>query len=162
MDNYLSGGIRKWSFVLVLICLDNMWLSSCNVVLHLDYFRAIKFVQIKKIYLYESLNDCCFSSVNLSYIYTVTSIQRHMIIFPTSSAPFFSLFYLFFFRDTRSTVLEESLRKLGVEKLSKDDVQKMQWEVLEAKIGNWIHFMRIAVRTMLNILVPFIYGITIC
>lgn len=31
------------------------------------------------------------------------------------------------------------------EKLSKDDVQKMQWEVLEAKIGNWIHFMRIAV-----------------
>lgn len=85
-----------------------------------------------------------------------------MIIFPTSSAPFFSLFYLFFFRDTRSTVLEESLRKLGVEKLSKDDVQKMQWEVLEAKIGNWIHFMRIAVRTMLNILVPFIYGITIC
>ncbi|KAF7808478.1 exocyst complex component EXO70A1 [Senna tora] len=33
-----------------------------------------------------------------------------------------------------------------VERLSKDDVQKMQWEVLEAKIGNWIHYMRIAVR----------------
>lgn len=49
-------------------------------------------------------------------------------------------------RDVRSSVLEESLRKLGVEKLSKEDVQKMQWEVLEAKIGNWIHFMRIAVR----------------
>ncbi|KAI3863195.1 hypothetical protein MKW92_029124 [Papaver armeniacum] len=31
---------------------------------------------------------------------------------------------------------------------SKDDVQKMQWEVLEAKIGNWIHFMRIAVKTL--------------
>ncbi|KAI8006720.1 Exocyst complex component EXO70A1 [Camellia lanceoleosa] len=50
------------------------------------------------------------------------------------------------YRDTRSSVLEESLLKLGVEKLSKDDVQKMQWEVLEAKIGNWIHFMRIAVK----------------
>lgn len=37
------------------------------------------------------------------------------------------------------------MRKLGVERLSKDDVQKMQWEVLEAKIGNWIHYMRIAV-----------------
>lgn len=49
-------------------------------------------------------------------------------------------------RDTRATVLEQSLRKLGVEKLSKEDVQKMQWEVLEAKIGSWIHFMRIAVR----------------
>lgn len=46
--------------------------------------------------------------------------------------------------------MEESLRKLGVEKLSKDDVQKMQWEVLEAKIGNWIHFMRIAVSACLE------------
>ncbi|XP_030966047.1 exocyst complex component EXO70A1-like [Quercus lobata] len=52
------------------------------------------------------------------------------------------------YRDTRSLVLEESLRKLGVEKLSKEDVQKMQWEVLEAKIGNWIHFMRIAVKLL--------------
>ncbi|KAI5648365.1 hypothetical protein M9H77_34370 [Catharanthus roseus] len=54
------------------------------------------------------------------------------------------------YRETRSSVLEESLRKLGVEKLSKDDVQKMQWEVLEAKIGNWIHFMRIAVKLLFN------------
>ncbi|CAI0410650.1 unnamed protein product [Linum tenue] len=52
------------------------------------------------------------------------------------------------YRDTRSSVLEESLRKLGVERLSKEDVQKMQWEVLEAKIGNWIHFMRIAVKVL--------------
>ncbi|XAR64765.1 hypothetical protein NMG60_11008585 [Bertholletia excelsa] len=48
------------------------------------------------------------------------------------------------YREIRSTVLEQSLRKLGVEKLNKDDVQKMQWEVLESKIGNWIQFMRIA------------------
>ncbi|XP_009623413.1 exocyst complex component EXO70A1-like [Nicotiana tabacum] len=54
------------------------------------------------------------------------------------------------YRDTRSPVLEESLRLLGVEKLSKDDVQKMQWEVLEAKIGNWIHFMRIAVKLLFS------------
>ncbi|CAO2836356.1 unnamed protein product [Amaranthus hypochondriacus] len=52
------------------------------------------------------------------------------------------------YRDTRASVLEQSLRKLGVEKLSKEDVQKMQWEVLEAKIGNWIHFMRIAVKLL--------------
>ncbi|WMV53696.1 hypothetical protein MTR67_047081 [Solanum verrucosum] len=51
-------------------------------------------------------------------------------------------------RDVRFPVLEESLRKLGVEKLSKDDVQKMQWEVLEFKIGNWIHYMRIAVKLL--------------
>ena len=58
--------------------------------------------------------------------------------------------YLFISREIRAAVLEQSLRKLGVEKLSKDDVQKMQWEVLEAKIGNWIHFMRIAVRIYLE------------
>ncbi|KAJ8900002.1 hypothetical protein K2173_024113 [Erythroxylum novogranatense] len=52
------------------------------------------------------------------------------------------------YRDTRSSVLEESLRKLGVEKLSKEDVQKMQWDLLEAKIGNWIHFIRIAVKVL--------------
>ncbi|XP_054787201.1 exocyst complex component EXO70A1-like isoform X1 [Prosopis cineraria] len=52
------------------------------------------------------------------------------------------------YRDTRSDVLEESLHKLGVEKLSKDDVQKLQWEVLEAKIGSWIHYMRIAVKLL--------------
>ncbi|KAL6273329.1 hypothetical protein ACE6H2_024021 [Prunus campanulata] len=52
------------------------------------------------------------------------------------------------YRDTRAAVMEQSLRKLGVERLSKDDVQKMQWEVLEAKIGNWIHYMRIAVKLL--------------
>ncbi|PKA64321.1 hypothetical protein AXF42_Ash009542 [Apostasia shenzhenica] len=50
--------------------------------------------------------------------------------------------------ETRSSALESSLRKLGVERLSKDDVQKMAWEVLEAKIGNWIHYMRIAVKLL--------------
>jgi hypothetical protein len=44
--------------------------------------------------------------------------------------------------------LESSLKNLGVEKLSKDEVQKMPWEILESKIGNWIHFMRIAVRNI--------------
>ncbi|KAK1415821.1 hypothetical protein QVD17_31609 [Tagetes erecta] len=52
------------------------------------------------------------------------------------------------YREARSSCLENSLKKLGVEKLGKDDVQKMQWEVLEAKIGNWIHFVRIAVKLL--------------
>ncbi|KAL1196618.1 Exocyst complex component EXO70A1 [Cardamine amara subsp. amara] len=55
---------------------------------------------------------------------------------------------LLIYRETRSFVLEESLKKLGVEKLGKEDVQRMQWEVLEPKIGNWIHFMRIAVKLL--------------
>ncbi|THG07200.1 hypothetical protein TEA_012006 [Camellia sinensis var. sinensis] len=31
--------------------------------------------------------------------------------------------------EIRAAILEQSLRKLGVEKLTKDDVQRMQWEV---------------------------------
>ncbi|CAI9090100.1 OLC1v1024791C1 [Oldenlandia corymbosa var. corymbosa] len=53
-----------------------------------------------------------------------------------------------FYSESRGLVMEQSLKKLGVERLSKDDVQKMQWEVLEAKIGNWVHFMRIAVKLL--------------
>lgn len=61
--------------------------------------------------------------------------------------PFFFL-YPVLSRNIRSAFVEQSLRKLGVERLSKEDVQKMQWEVLEAKIENWIHFMRISVRAL--------------
>ncbi|KAG8088996.1 hypothetical protein GUJ93_ZPchr0011g27771 [Zizania palustris] len=53
------------------------------------------------------------------------------------------------YRDSRGSALESSLQKLGVEKLSKEDVQRMQWEALEAKIGNWIQFMRIVVKLLL-------------
>jgi len=52
------------------------------------------------------------------------------------------------YSEARSSALESSLKNLGVEKLSKDEVQKMPWEILESKIGNWIHFMRIAVKLL--------------
>ncbi|KAG8043976.1 hypothetical protein GUJ93_ZPchr0458g22323 [Zizania palustris] len=52
------------------------------------------------------------------------------------------------YSEARSSALESSLKHLGVEKLSKDEVQKMPWEILESKIGNWIHFMRIAVKLL--------------
>ncbi|PIN20757.1 Exocyst component protein [Handroanthus impetiginosus] len=38
----------------------------------------------------------------------------------------------------RRNVIEESLHKLGFEKYSIDDVQKMQWESLEREIVTWI------------------------
>ncbi|KAI5073125.1 hypothetical protein GOP47_0011138 [Adiantum capillus-veneris] len=54
------------------------------------------------------------------------------------------------YRDVRAVILEQTLRKLGVEKLSREDVYKMQWDVLEGKITNWIHFMRIAVKLLFS------------
>lgn len=39
---------------------------------------------------------------------------------------------------TRRNVIEETLNKLGFEKISIDEVQKMQWEALEREIPTWI------------------------
>ncbi|XP_010482596.1 PREDICTED: exocyst complex component EXO70A1-like [Camelina sativa] len=52
------------------------------------------------------------------------------------------------YRDTRRAVLEQSLQKLGVERFSKDEVHKMKWDILGAKIKNWIHYMRISVKLL--------------
>ncbi|KAL8129494.1 hypothetical protein V2J09_018649 [Rumex salicifolius] len=52
------------------------------------------------------------------------------------------------YRETRAAVLDISFAKLGLEKLSKEEVQRMQWEMLEAKIGNWVFYMRIAVKLL--------------
>lgn len=48
-------------------------------------------------------------------------------------------------RDVRASTLEQSLLKLGVEKLGKDEVAKLAWEKLEGKITSWLQYMRIAV-----------------
>ncbi|KAE8677938.1 hypothetical protein F3Y22_tig00111467pilonHSYRG00043 [Hibiscus syriacus] len=39
---------------------------------------------------------------------------------------------------TRRNIIEEALNKLGYEKISIDDAQKMQWEALEKEIPPWI------------------------
>lgn len=49
----------------------------------------------------------------------------------------------------RASTLEQGLKKLGVERLSKEDVQKMPWEALEGKIVSWNQYMRIAVSCFL-------------
>ncbi|CAM0901810.1 unnamed protein product [Alopecurus aequalis] len=50
------------------------------------------------------------------------------------------------YSEARASALESSLKNLGVEETSKDEVQKMSWEIFESKTGNWIHFMRISVK----------------
>ncbi|KAJ0972746.1 hypothetical protein J5N97_020705 [Dioscorea zingiberensis] len=52
------------------------------------------------------------------------------------------------YRAARSSALEGSLKNLGVEKLGEDDLQKMEWEVLQGNIVNWIQYMRIAVKLL--------------
>jgi exocyst complex protein 7 len=49
---------------------------------------------------------------------------------------------------TRKSVIEGCLNRIGVERLSTSDVQKMEWGILDIKIKNWIRAVRIAVRIL--------------
>ncbi|XP_025805191.1 exocyst complex component EXO70A1-like isoform X2 [Panicum hallii] len=53
------------------------------------------------------------------------------------------------YRDARGSALELSLRNLGIEKLSKDDVERMQRVALQVNIGTWTQCMQITVKVLL-------------
>ncbi|CAN6349041.1 unnamed protein product [Urochloa humidicola] len=46
------------------------------------------------------------------------------------------------YRDARGSALELSLQKLGIEKLSKVDIQRMQWVALKVNIETWTQIMQ--------------------
>ncbi|KAL2651279.1 hypothetical protein R1flu_019407 [Riccia fluitans] len=48
----------------------------------------------------------------------------------------------------RKPVLEDSLGRLGVEKLTVDEVHRMHWDILEQKIKKWISAMKVAVKVL--------------
>ena len=62
----------------------------------------------------------------------------------------FNKYALVLYRDTCSSVLEESLRKLGVEKPSKEGCLEDAIGGFGGQIRNWIHFMHIAISTCLE------------
>uniref|UniRef100_A0A0C9QT19 Exocyst subunit Exo70 family protein n=1 Tax=Wollemia nobilis TaxID=56998 RepID=A0A0C9QT19_9CONI len=49
----------------------------------------------------------------------------------------------------RRGVLEDTLTRLGVERLSIEEIQKTTWESLEAKIKKWIQAFKVAVRVLI-------------
>ncbi|KAH7446563.1 hypothetical protein KP509_01G062100 [Ceratopteris richardii] len=48
----------------------------------------------------------------------------------------------------RAFVLEQTLQKLGVDKLVRDDTSKLQLDVLKEKITSWIQYMQISVKLL--------------
>ena len=48
----------------------------------------------------------------------------------------------------RKQTLEESLFRLGIEKFSIEDVQKLQWKSLEAEIVKWINAVKVSVGVL--------------
>ncbi|KAI3447651.1 hypothetical protein Pfo_004316 [Paulownia fortunei] len=50
----------------------------------------------------------------------------------------------------RKSIVDEGIYKLGVEKLTSSQIHKMDWEVLELRIKNWLNAVRTAVKTLFN------------
>ncbi|KAK8697841.1 hypothetical protein V6N13_113976 [Hibiscus sabdariffa] len=53
------------------------------------------------------------------------------------------------YKTVRKSIIDQALYNLGVDKaLSFQQIQKMEWETLEAKIKNWLNAVKVAVRTL--------------
>ncbi|KAJ7963310.1 Exocyst subunit Exo70 family protein [Quillaja saponaria] len=48
----------------------------------------------------------------------------------------------------RKSAVDASFRKLGIEKLSIGDIQRLQWDQLEAKIRRWIRAAKVCIRIL--------------
>ncbi|KAL1810623.1 hypothetical protein DCAR_0730335 [Daucus carota subsp. sativus] len=52
------------------------------------------------------------------------------------------------YASVRKSVVESTFRKIGVEKLSIGDIQRLQWEELEVKIRRWIRAAKLCIRIL--------------
>ncbi|KAB1223995.1 Exocyst complex component EXO70A1 [Morella rubra] len=50
----------------------------------------------------------------------------------------------------RKSIVDEGIYRLGVEKLSSSQINKMGWEVLELRIKNWLEAVKVSMRTLFN------------
>ncbi|KAJ0088383.1 hypothetical protein Patl1_31954 [Pistacia atlantica] len=50
----------------------------------------------------------------------------------------------------RKSIIDEGIYRLGVERFSNSQINKMAWEALEVKIENWLDAVKIAMRTLFN------------
>ncbi|XP_031489177.1 exocyst complex component EXO70H1-like [Nymphaea colorata] len=50
----------------------------------------------------------------------------------------------------RKSIVDEGIYRLGIERMSSAQIQKMDWDVLEMKIRVWIHAVKVAVRTLFS------------
>lgn len=75
-------------------------------------------------------------------IYDLRSIAERMI-----SAGYFRE-CVQVYGSVRKSVVDASFKKLGVEKLSIGDIQRLEWEALETKIRRWIRAAKVCVRIL--------------
>ncbi|KAK6942903.1 Exocyst complex subunit Exo70, C-terminal [Dillenia turbinata] len=63
----------------------------------------------------------------------------------------------------RKSIVDEGIYRLGVDLLSFNQISKMDWEILEVKIKNWLDALKIAVKTLFKcerILCDHVFGVS--
>ncbi|XP_022744799.1 exocyst complex component EXO70H1-like [Durio zibethinus] len=50
----------------------------------------------------------------------------------------------------RKSIIDEGIYKLGIEKTSSSQVNKMDWDVLDLKIRNWLEALKVSMRMLFN------------
>ncbi|WRX25784.1 Exocyst complex component Exo70 - like 9 [Theobroma cacao] len=48
----------------------------------------------------------------------------------------------------RKSIIDEGIYKLGIEKMSSSQINKMDWDVLDLKIQNWLEAVKVSIRTL--------------
>ena len=48
----------------------------------------------------------------------------------------------------RKSIVDESLYNLGVDRSTSSQINKMEWDVIDYKIKNWLHNVKVAVKTL--------------
>ncbi|KAM7255146.1 hypothetical protein ACFE04_020387 [Oxalis oulophora] len=54
------------------------------------------------------------------------------------------------YRIIRKSIIDEAIHKLGVEKLSATQMNKMSWQILEIKIKSWLESTKLAITTLFH------------
>ncbi|KAE8725102.1 hypothetical protein F3Y22_tig00009009pilonHSYRG00044 [Hibiscus syriacus] len=65
------------------------------------------------------------------------------------------------YNSIRKSIIDEGIYKLGIEKLRSSQIKKMEWDVLNLKIKNWLEAMKISMRSLFTgerILCDFVFS----
>lgn len=54
------------------------------------------------------------------------------------------------YRPLRKSIIDEAIYKLGVDKTISNQIQKMEWNVVEIRINNWLNAMKVVMETLFN------------
>ncbi|GLT74125.1 hypothetical protein SLA2020_459420 [Shorea laevis] len=57
---------------------------------------------------------------------------------------------VYIYKITRKSIIDEGIHRLGIERISSSQINKMDWDVWDLKIKSWLEAVKISMRTLFN------------